>query len=91
MTTEDFTTLVGSLEDHRREVEIVVDACAYACCGRGWSTREGYEQTYRGYIATLDLPSASEPGGARLIARGIGTVSYFVVFGLDRLLDVRAV
>lgn len=83
--------LVASLEDHRQEVEVVVDACAYACCGRGWQARSGYEQTYRGYVANIDLPSGDEPGGARLISRGAGTVSYFAVFGFDHVLDVRAV
>lgn len=91
MTTAERSLLIDSLEDHRKQVRIVVDACAYACCGRAWQSRDGYEQTYQGYIANLDLPSGSEPGGARLIARGVGTVSYFVVFTFDHLLDVEAV
>lgn len=91
MTSDDRRLLLDSLEDHRKEVEIVVDACAYACCGRAWQAREGYEQTYRGYIANIDLSTSSEPGGARLIRRGAGTITYFVVFTFDHLLDVRAV
>lgn len=85
----DIALLQRSLDDHRQEVEIVVDACMYACCGRAWQPREGYEQTYRGYIANLDLPSGDEPGGGRLISRGIGGPSYFVIFGFDHLADVR--
>lgn len=64
-------------ESHRthRLVEIVVTGCAYACCGRGWSRRDGYEQTYRGYISTMD---DDPPRTFMLVSMGVGTVSYTI-------------
>lgn len=91
MDDADRRLLVESLEDPRMVVEVVLDACLYSCCGKPWQDRIGYEQTYQGRIITLDLPDDSEPGCARLVARGIGTVTYTVIFGLAHLVDVRAV
>lgn len=67
------------------QVEVVVTVALYACCGRGWQSREGYEQTYRGRVAE------DAPGRWRLTAAGIGTISYVVIFAVGDLLDTRAV
>lgn len=90
MDEADLEVLLRAADNPRMVVEIVVDACLYACCGRGWQERAGHEQTYRGKIGSLTLSDTEDPGGARLTAAGIGTVSYFVIFGFDHVLDVRA-
>lgn len=46
--------LAASKADHDIVVHVVVRACSYTCCGRGWQRREGYEQDYYGYVGVLD-------------------------------------
>lgn len=65
-------------------VEVRVSRCVYACCGKGSELREGYEQTYRGYVASLSRRSFL------LTNQGLGTVSYTVVVELDELLELSS-
>jgi hypothetical protein len=53
-----------------KTIRLVVNACAYSCCGRGWQRRDGYEQTYHGYVDNLTDRTLM------LYSVGIGTVSY---------------
>lgn len=52
MTAEEVHLLAEATPD--KPVRIVVFGCAYACCGRGWQRRDGYEQTYHGYVQQLE-------------------------------------
>lgn len=72
-------------------VEVVVDGCAYSCCGRGWRRRDGYEQTYRGYVDNLREPDGQLLGSFMLYAVGIGTLSYVVAATFGELVDVQLV
>lgn len=90
MDAEDLELLRASQRDKTQLVRVVVNGCAYSCCGKGWRRRDGYEQDYIGYIDNLKEPEpnplASVLGeGARdhagtfmLYAAGIGTVSYVI-------------
>jgi hypothetical protein len=68
----------------RRQVEIVVTECLYACCSQPVRLRSGYEQTYRGAI-NLD--------GNRLTlhATAIGTLNYHLIADLAAVQDARLV
>lgn len=67
-----------------RPLRVVVSSCAYSCCGRGWRRRDGYEQTYVGWIDNLRIDS----GTFMLYSPGIGTMSYVVA---ARLADIEAI
>jgi hypothetical protein len=92
LTDEELELLREAARDHGRIVVITVTGCAYACCGRGWRRRDGYEQVYRGYIDNLEEP---EHPGQRLVfmlyAAGIGTLSYVVAVGADEVVAVEPV
>lgn len=73
-------------------VEIVVNSCAYSCCGRGWLRKDGYEQTYRGWVDNLDFdphPQGPFYGSFMLYSPGIGTLSYVVAVRFDEVQEVR--
>lgn len=87
-------------------VEVVVNGCAYACCGRGWRRKDGYEQTYRGYIDNFHEPIAGPAslrarwedseapvgqGSFMLYSAGIGTLGYVIASRWDEVLDVQLV
>lgn len=72
-------------------VEIVVDGAAYSCCGRGWQRRDGYEQTYAGYIDNFMEPEGIAVGTFMLYSPGLGTISYVVACRFYEVLDVRPV
>lgn len=85
-------------------VEVVVNGCAYSCCGRGWQRKDGYEQTYRGYIDNFREPDPSgryeqvrageREGGVgtfMLYSVGVGTLSYVIAATFPELLDVQLV
>lgn len=91
-STEDLILLRWAAEDRSRIVDVVVDACAHSCCGRGWRRRDGYEQTYRGYVDNLEEPE--HDGQAltfMLYSAGIGTLSYVIACRDFEVLDVRPV
>lgn len=67
----------------RRRVQVVVTRALYACCGRAWIERSGYEQTYVGTVREHE-------GRWMLTAVGIGTISYVVVFDVADVEDVEA-
>lgn len=71
-----------------RLLDIVVNACAYSCCGRGWRRRDGYEQSYRGWVDNLQLPDDLHDGSFMLYSPGIGTISYVVAV---RFSEVEAI
>jgi hypothetical protein len=64
------------------QVEIVVDECLYACCARPPKLKGGYEQTYRGLVASIDE--------RQLVLHSIAlrTLNYHVVVEVDHVLDV---
>lgn len=64
-------------------VEITVSGCAHSCCGKGWRRRDGYEQTYRGYIDNLTSNTFM------LYSLGIGTISYVIAARADELEHVK--
>lgn len=73
-------------------VEIVVSGCAYSCCGRGWLRKDGWEQTYRGYVDNLREPdNVDGQGSFMLYSTGIGTLNYAVAVLFNELLDVQLV
>lgn len=89
MTAAEIELLKASQADKYRRVEVVVTGCAHSCCGKGWQRRDGYEQTYRGYVDNLDL---SEPGTLMLYSAGIGGgLSYVIACRFAEVEDVLAV
>lgn len=95
-STEDLELLrsvaVGGGSQPGAIVEVVVDGCAYSCCGRGWERRDGYEQTYHGYVDNLREPdNVDGQGSFMLYAAGVGTLSYVVAVLFHELLDVQLV
>lgn len=71
-------------------VNMVVNACAYSCCGRGWQRRDGYEQAYTGWVDSLTLPEGEAQGTFMLYSAGLGTIGYVVAvrFSEVELLEV---
>lgn len=69
----DLAILRAAAGDRGRDIVVTVSGCAYSCCGRGWTRRDGYEQRYVGYVDNFD---GREPGAFMLYSRGIGTISY---------------
>lgn len=69
----------------RQLVDLVVTGCAFSCCGRGWHRRDGYEQTYHGYIDHLSETSMS----FMLYSPGIGTISYVLAVTFEEVADVQ--
>lgn len=87
-STEDLDKLRASQEDKHRLVTVVVTGCAYSCCGKGWQRRNGYEQTYTGYVDNLKEPDDFNVGTFMLYSPGIGTLSYVIAARFDELADV---
>lgn len=85
----DLELLQRSNDDHTVFVEVVVDGAAYSCCGRGWQRRDGYEQTYHGWVDNLRMPGPQQEGTFMLYAAGLGTISYVVACRFYEVLDVR--
>jgi hypothetical protein len=77
----------GSID--RLLVEVAVSGCAYSCCGRGWLRKDGYEQTYRGWVDNLEPPEGAMAGTFMLYSPGIGTLSYVVAVRFDEVQEVR--
>lgn len=82
---DDRALLLAASEDRRIELKILTTQAAYACCGRGWQERSGYEQIYQGQITSLSGDTL------RLVRRGIGTLTYTVIVPVEALVDVEAV
>lgn len=89
MTAAELDLLRASAVNHggdARELEIVVTGCAHSCCGRGWRRRDGYEQTYHGYVDNLTI---DEPGAFMLYSKGIGTLSYVLAVRFSEVQSVE--
>lgn len=92
LTTDELALLERAAADKAVHVRLVVTACAYSCCGRGWRRRDGYEQEYVGWIDNLHVRGdgterwcseharveCPEPGSFMLYSPGIGTLSYVI-------------
>jgi len=88
---EDREVLAWAAEDRMRFVEVVVSGAAYSCCGRGWQRRDGYEQTYRGWVDNYMPPKDQGEGTFMLYSPGLGTVSYVVAVRFAEVLDVQRI
>lgn len=66
-----------------RILTVITRGCAFSCCGRGWQRRDGYEQTYRGWVDNLHLPEGPNVGSFMLYSQGLGTLSYVVAMVFD--------
>lgn len=86
----DYELLLHSAETRER-VELVVTGCAYSCCGRGWQRRDGYEQTYVGYVDNLEVTVGLSDGAFMLYSVGMGTISYVLAVRLEEVADVQPV
>ena len=75
----------ASEEDKSRCLRVTVNACAYSCCGRGWQRRDGYEQTYVGWVDNLKLSDGPHVGSFMLYSEGLGTISYVIAAGFDEV------
>lgn len=89
IASEDLELLRESSQDFSKLVTVTVTGCAYACCGRGWRRRDGYEQTYTGYIDNLTEPEGEAAGTFMLYAAGIGGSSYVIACRFFELEDVE--
>lgn len=72
-----------------RPVAVTVSSAAYSCCGRGWQRRDGYEQTYVGWVDNLHEPDGMAQGAFMLYGVGLGTVAFTlaVVFAEVELVE----
>lgn len=73
-------------------LDVVVHACAYSCCGRGWRRKDGYEQSYCGRIDNLTEPDEQHGGHGTfmLYSMGVGTLSYVLAVRFDEVEVVQA-
>lgn len=84
---EDLELLRESARDFSVLLRVTVTGCAYACCGRGWIRRDGYEQQYTGYVNPLD----EDPPQVTfmLVSPGLGTVSYHAAIRESEVVGVE--
>jgi hypothetical protein len=90
-STDDLDKLRASQRDKHQLVTVTVTGCAYSCCGKGWLRKDGYEQTYTGYIDNLQEPEGAAAGTFMLYSAGIGTLSYVIACRFYELVDVEFV
>lgn len=90
MDSTDLEIIEAAATDRARTVEVVVNACAYSCCGRGWQRRDGYEQTYVGYVDNLHPPEDGAVGTFMLYSVGLGTISYVCAIRFDEVLNASS-
>ena len=84
MDADELALLERSQRD-RSTLEVVVTGCAHSCCGRGWRRRDGYEQTYYGYVDNLHPPEGEALGSFMLYSLGVGTLSYVIAVRFDEV------
>jgi hypothetical protein len=77
--------LEASEQDKSRWLRVTVNGCAYSGCGRGWRYRDGYEQTYVGWVDKLKLPDGPHVGGCMLDSEGLATISYVIAARFDEV------
>jgi hypothetical protein len=85
LSDDEIALLYESQRDKRKQLRLVVTGCAYSCCGKGWHRRDGYEQTYTGWIDNLRQPDGAGQGTLMLYAAGLGTVSYVIAARWDEV------
>lgn len=87
MTPEELKTLKGAvcLND---PIRVVVNSCAVCCCGRSWTRRDGYRQTYWGRVNQLSLPEHQNPGSFVLFTAGIGTTGLIALIAFDEVEEI---
>lgn len=85
----DWDLLREAADNRPRLVAVVVTGCAHSCCGRGWQRRDGYEQTYTGWVDNLTEPEGEAAGTFMLYNPGLGTVSYVVAVRDFEVADVQ--
>ncbi len=85
----DWSLLREAASGGRELVTVVVTGCAYSCCGRGWRRRDGYEQTYRGWVDNFEEREGAAAGTFMLYSPGLGTVSYVVAVRDFEVADVQ--
>ena len=85
----DWNLLRDAAAGSRELVTVVVTGCAYSCCGRGWRRRDGYEQTYHGWVDNLTEREGGKAGSFMLYSPGLGTVSYVVAVLDFEVADVQ--
>lgn len=83
--------LRAAAADKHQHVRIVCTAAAYSCCGRGWQRRDGYEQTYQGWVDNLLEPEGMMVGTFMLYSPGLGKLTYVVAVRFDELELVETV
>ena len=88
VNADELALLEQSQRDHS-VLEVVVNGCAHSCCGRGWRRRDGYEQTYYGYVDNLHPPEGEAAGTFMLYSTGLGGSLDFVV--AVRFFEVEAI
>lgn len=87
MDSSDWAAVREAAANRPAQIRIVVTGCAYSCCGRGWRRRDGYEQTYRGWVDNLSEREGDMAGTFMLYNPGLGTVSYVLAVRDFELVD----
>ena len=85
MLEVDEVALLERSQRDRSMLEVVVKGCAYSCCGKGWQRRDGYEQTYYGYVDNIKSPENGMAGTFMLYSLGVGTLGYVVAVRFDEV------
>lgn len=64
--------LEEALGDRHRRFKVETPVASYACCGKAWAMRAGYDQTYYGFVKAVN------DEGFHLVNLGLGTITYQV-------------
>lgn len=91
MTDHEVQLLRESQADKTKHVAVRVTGAAFSCCGRGWTRRDGYEQTFVGWVDNLTDPDGDKQGTFMVYNPGLGTISYVVAIRFFEVLDVEPV
>jgi hypothetical protein len=84
----DLALIEDAAANHGQAIDVVVNACAYSCCGKGWRRREGYEQHYRGWIDNYEPAENGSVMTFMLYSTGLGTISYVCAIRADEVTGV---
>lgn len=89
MVDADERALLDESQRTHEIIRVIVNGCAYSCCGKGWRRKDGYEQEYSGYVDNHKPPAPAKRvegvvippetvGTFMLYSPGIGTMSYVI-------------